>query len=116
MKIIYIAGKMTGLPLLNFPAFDAAAEEYRGLGWIVINPAEIDRDCGFDPLSFPIDYDWSSHRADKTTLHDIVRRDLEALIECDAILMLPGWHTSPGATAELAVANWLGLEIIKYDA
>ena len=39
-----------------------------------------------------------------------IKRDVEALLECDAIYMLPGWKNSKGAVAEVAVADWLGLE------
>lgn len=37
---IYIAGPMTGLPGLNFDAFNAKAAELRARGWHVENPAE----------------------------------------------------------------------------
>ena len=41
---IYIAGPMTGLPELNFPAFHAEAARLRAFGYEVINPAEINPD------------------------------------------------------------------------
>src|SRR5690606_26470176 len=41
MKRIYIAGPMTGLPDLNFPAFHAEAARLRSRGVDVVNPAEI---------------------------------------------------------------------------
>lgn len=44
MNRIYIAGQMTGFPDLNFPAFHAAAREWRAKGWHVENPAEINPD------------------------------------------------------------------------
>ena len=37
---IYVAGPMTGLPELNYPAFNAAADRLRARGWHVENPAE----------------------------------------------------------------------------
>jgi hypothetical protein len=44
VKKIYLSGPMTGLPDLNFPAFNAAASALRAKGLNVINPAEINID------------------------------------------------------------------------
>lgn len=41
---LYIAGPMTGLPDLDFPAFHEAAAKLRAQGHEVINPAEINAD------------------------------------------------------------------------
>ena len=41
---LYLAGPMTGLPELNFPAFHAEAARLRALGYEVVNPAEINVD------------------------------------------------------------------------
>ncbi len=91
-KSVYIAGPMTGLPDLNFPAFHARAAELRALGYDVINPAEINPD---------------SHMS----WRDCMRTDIAALVFCDAIDMLPGWENSRGATLEFDIANRLGLTI-----
>lgn len=37
---IYLAGPMSGLPDLNYPAFHAAAAKLRAMGHVVLNPAE----------------------------------------------------------------------------
>ena len=97
-KTIYIAGKMTGVPLFNFPAFDAARDVLEAEGWKVISPADLDREVGFDPLNETF--------VSKDFLDRAMRRDIEALLTCDAIYMLEGWETSTGAKAELALANW----------
>ena len=44
MTRVYIAGPMSGLPEFNYPAFHAAAEKLRGMGFHVENPAEINSD------------------------------------------------------------------------
>lgn len=66
MKRIYIAGPMTGLRELNFPAFNAEAARLRAAGWEVLNPAEINPDHTMA---------WA----------DCMRRDLPALCTCDAM-------------------------------
>ena len=81
MKRVYIAGPMTGLPALNFPAFHAEAARLRALGYEVANPAEINPEPGMA---------WA----------ECMFRDLRELTECDGIAMLPGWEASPGACIE----------------
>ncbi len=106
---VYIAGPMRGIPLYNFPAFDAAKQSLLNLGYIPISPADIDRDNGFDPTILPADHDWSSVDSIGLDLREVVRRDLTALLSCDAVYLLEDWHKSIGASAEVAVAKWLGL-------
>ena len=109
----YLAGPMRNHPRFNFPAFDAAAADLRGQGSTVISPAEIDRRDGFEPASLPANWDWRI-LPDGFDLRLAVKRDIEALVTCDAIHLLPGWENSKGARAERAVAEWLGLAIFEY--
>ena len=88
---IYIAGPMRGIPKYNFPAFDAAAERLYNEGWDAVNPADLDRALGFDPEDFPADFDWTSLDSG-LSLKDIVKKDLDAIQQCDAIFMLAGWE------------------------
>lgn len=94
MKRIYIAGPMTGLPELNFPAFHAAAAALRAQGHHVENPAEINADP-------------------KAQWLDCMRMDIARLVTCDAVLMLPGWQNSRGALVEHGLAVGLGLEVLS---
>jgi hypothetical protein len=93
MKRIYIAGPMTGLPDLNFPAFHYEAAKLRAHGFEVVNPAEVNPDKGMS---------WV----------DCMRTDIAELVKCDAIRLLPGWEHSKGATLEEHIAERLGLQII----
>lgn len=96
---IYLAGPMTGYPKQNYPLFDAVAGQLRGAGHIVYSPAEFRG--GIDLQPFPI---------------------REAFIEyltfiCDqaeAIVLLPGWQDSVGATAELAMAKVCKIHVIEF--
>ena len=104
---IYIAGPMQGKPLYNFPLFDAAAKQFADFGYDVVSPAELDRRAGFDPA-----------KGDVVTpefLEQARKRDLEALLTCDGIAMLPGWEESKGARAEHAVALWAGLSVYQWS-
>lgn len=96
MKTIYISGGMTGLPDLNFPAFNEAARKLRALGHRVINPAEINTEG---------DLTWEQ----------CMRADIRALCDCHVLALLPGWETSKGAHLELHLAHRLGIEITTVD-
>lgn len=111
-KTIYVAGPMRGIRHFNFPAFDAARDRLAAQGWNVISPADLDREIGFDEKAFPDDYGWIDLKKIGFSIQDAVERDVEALIRSEAIYMLRGWEKSKGATAEKAIAEWLGLEVI----
>lgn len=85
---IYIAGPMTGLPDLNYPAFHAEAARLRAIGFRVENPAENQQQC-----------DWQSY----------MRVAIAQLVKCDAIALLPGWQSSRGALIENGLAVSLGI-------
>lgn len=108
----YLAGPMRRIKWFNFPAFDAAAAELRSHGIEVVSPADLDRKAGFDPRSLPDDWDWGTLPEDFALRH-AAERDLNALLKCDSIHLLPGWQESVGATAELAVAKWVGLGVFE---
>jgi hypothetical protein len=80
---------MTGLPDYNFPAFAAEAARLRGLGFDVVNPAEINPDGG--------------------TWEECMRRDVALLVTCDHVATLPDWQKSQGASLEVYLADRLGI-------
>jgi hypothetical protein len=98
----YIAGPMSGYPLWNFPAFDSMRDYLKASGHEVISPADLDREHGF-----------SEHRTslEGFDIEAAIRRDIDAIFKCDAVLMLEGWEKSKGATAEYHLAKWLGKQI-----
>jgi hypothetical protein len=100
---VYIAGPMRGYVDYNFAAFDAAAAMLESDGHEVVNPAQMDRDVGFDPKSTEVSNEF---------LRDALRRDLSAICDCDAIAMLPGWEHSGGANIEWSLAVHLSLRVI----
>ncbi len=89
---VYISGPMTGHKDLNSPAFTAAAFLLRDGGYDVVNPAELN--------PYP-NTEWSQ----------CLRRDIAALMDCDSVLMLPGWMDSKGANLERHIAAELGMPI-----
>ncbi|MBQ7567054.1 MAG: DUF4406 domain-containing protein [Oscillospiraceae bacterium] len=83
--IVYIAGKMTGLPDKGRGLFRAAAERLREDGHTVIDPSVL-------PDGLP------------TAAYMPIC--LAMLQQADAICMLPGWEDSPGALVEGSYAKY----------
>lgn len=94
---LYIAGPMRGRPEMNFESFDQARDILEMVGHEVVSPADIDRDEG------------------PATLSEIIMRDVSAILGCDGIVLLPGHESSPGASAERAIAHWMGLKIFLFN-
>lgn len=97
---VFISGPMRGIPMSNFPAFDAAAGLLERAGHTVFNPAEHDRRMG-------VNGDEADRGVDihPTVLAMLMTEDLAAVLEADACAFLPGWERSRGARLERAVAE-----------
>jgi len=94
---IYIAGKMTGLPNFNYPAFNTVAAQLRLDGLEVLNPAE--------------------HFGGRTDLprEIYLRAAVESVLEADAVALLPGWQASSGAILEKMVAEAIGTPVWEIE-
>lgn len=107
--VIYVAGPMRGLPKANFPAFDAATAYLRAHGWHPINPADLDREeLGLAPFAY-----LSESQVKALDIREVMRRDTAAILDADAIALLPGWGNSAGVSAELPLAKLIGCEIVE---
>lgn len=94
-RTIYVAGPMTGLPDFNYPAFNAAAKKLRAMGHTVFNPAESPAPaCG--------------------TYQGYLRLGIAQLVQCECIVLLPGWSDSTGARIERFLAWVLGMEVVNF--
>ena len=92
---LYLAGPMSGYAEHNFPEFNRVAALLRAEGYEVFNPAE-NADGGVQrPRSF------------------YMRRDIPALMDCDAIAVLPDWQQSRGACLEMWIAIDLDMPIFN---
>lgn len=91
----YIAGKATGLKENEYrPLFESAAETLRSMGYDPIIPIDLPHDH---------DKTWQSYMKECT----------KALIDCDAIMVLYNWASTPGARFEEHVAMRLGIKRIN---
>ena len=95
--IIYISGRMTGLPYpIAAGRFAIAARRLRDLGHHPVNP--IDNGLHRDAT-------WAEH----------MRADLATLRRCDGICMLRGWERSRGAQIERRAALKRGMPIYTFS-
>lgn len=94
---VYVSGPMRGITDFNFPKFDMYRDAFAANGYNVISPADIDRSAGLS-------------EGDQSVY---VYRDFYSLLlvahRKGYIHMLEGHEKSVGATAELALAKWLGI-------
>lgn len=89
--IVYIAGRMTGLPDLGRYAFHRARVMLEHQGHTVLNPADL-------PTGLP-----------KAAYMPICMTMIET---ADAVYLLKGWEDSPGAQVERAYAEYQGKRIL----
>lgn len=92
--VIYLAGKMSGLPDYGRGQFYKAEAVLRAQGNTVLNPACLPTDLP-DTAYIPI--------------------CLAMLDQCDIVLMLPGWEDSEGAKIEHIQALLSGKNILYWD-
>jgi len=93
MKKIYIAGKVTGLPIAEVTMkFGTAQQDLQEKGFKAVNPLEVVND-------------W------KATWEEAMKKCIRALTECDAVYLLPCYTDSPGAKFEIDIAHKLGIPV-----
>ncbi len=106
MTKLYLAGKMTGVPQFNFPAFHKAAAILRAADYDIVSPAEMDSDAVKAVAAVSTDgaLDATGKVAGETW-GQILARDVQVIADTvDGIVFLPDWWESRGARLEAFVA------------
>lgn len=111
---VYIAGPMRGIKDFNFPAFFAAEEKLKSIGFEVFNPARKDEERhGVGMLKSDTGNEDDVVKSVGFNLREALYIDTKFIcLEADAIALLPGWEASKGAVAEHALAVALGHVVI----
>lgn len=113
---LYLAGPMTGLPDFNYPEFRKVSEELRGVGYTVLNPAEVDdlHERERKRLSEPN----TCLLCDNGEKHDwqwYMKRTIKMLCDAQGLAVLPGWEKSRGAKIEVWIAENINLPIASAE-
>jgi hypothetical protein len=98
-RIVYLSGPMKGYPERNYPLFRDVTAKLRASGHRVYDPSEFPHTDISQP--FPI-------RAAFAAYSSFI------CLEADTLILLPGWEKSKGASAERALADNCGIEIIEW--
>lgn len=96
--VIYVSGRITGVPDLNKPKFAEATKRLRAMGYIVRNPHEFCADV-------PPDSD----------CHHYMRICIAELMKCEMVLFLDDWFESKGATIERRIASDMEIPCVMYE-
>jgi len=111
---LYIAGPMTNLEDLNYPAFRNSEALLQAAGYVVNNPASIDerheatqRRSGTRCLTCAGGtHSWSWY----------MRQAIKMMLDCDGVATLQGWRDSRGARIEVELAQTLEMPVYDRDA
>jgi hypothetical protein len=103
MKLIYIAGKVTGEPFRETAIkFEKAHNEIKGKGFDAIVPIEVVQD-------YLIDHPEKALLPEKELWQLAMKLCISHMVECDAVLLLEDFSQSKGALIEAQLALDLGI-------
>ena len=109
--VAYIAGPMRGKDRLNEPAFRAAASHVTRLGYRPVIPHDIT--VGEHQGACPEGYDAAEGSEHSGWCY--LRSDITVMASCDAVVMLPGWTDSKGASIEHEIATRLEIPCFPLE-
>lgn len=92
---VFICGPAEGLPEFNKPAFMAAEQQLRALGYDTANPARLRDSDGWE--------------------HGTPQEDLCLLADCDGVATLADWQTDARARMQKQVAERICLTVQPID-
>ena len=106
-KKVYIAGKVSGLPFLDVvEKFKKAYYEIEALGFEAVNPVPIVQQYLHDNPEY---LECTEAQIWKLAM----KLCIKALMDCDAIVLLPDWADSKGARFEHEIAENLDMPIFN---
>lgn len=97
---VYISGPMSGYEDFNFPAFMEMEKKLSEIENVIpVNPVYISKSVEREML--------------KPNYEDYLKKDIEALLHCNAVILLDDWEKSRGCNIEVAVAGYFNIPCFK---
>lgn len=97
-KRVYIS-----LPIGEDKSFQAKQEAF---SWEIVDRLAKRGYTGINPFHHNL--------GQSATRKQLLRLDFQKLLECDTVLLCPGYECSQGCQMELALATWSGIEVVRY--
>lgn len=93
---IYVSGQITGNTEFE-SQFQSMENTLNALGYFALNPVVLDRvqSC--------------------STWEEYMKRDIEYLVKCDGVCVLPNWQLSRGAKLEVYIAQQLKIPVYFFN-
>jgi hypothetical protein len=111
-KKIYVSGPMRNVDDYNFPIFYHVSAMLQMWGYDVVNPAAM------DIADRRAEWNWDLRQVildNSFTMEAALARDFREILDCDAIVLLPGWQNSEGANKELQFGIAIGLPAFEWQ-
>lgn len=112
LKKVYISGAMTDIEDMNRPAFKKAQEKLISLNFDVVNPHNLFTEKEVHDINEKVKK--GELNKDEAWCY-FMKRDIENLMKCEFVAVLPYWETSRGANLELALAKAVKMPIVQAD-
>ena len=111
---VYVAGPMESVGgNMNEPLFDYVVKKLRDTGYCeVFSPIELTREL-IGPIKTLVAMDKQTRKENRRGL---LKKEFAWICDnADVMFLLPNWEQSPGARAEKAVAEALGIQVREAD-
>lgn len=93
---VYVNGPMSGPISGRMAAFQQATAALREHGYLVTNPVE--------------------SAGGSVSDQDCLRADIQAMLRCDTVAVLPGWQQSADSKLLMTIAARLGMRLLAVSA
>lgn len=112
LKKVYISGGISGIENGNRAAFKKAYDKLKELNFEPVNPHDLFSEEEVSDINNRIE---KKEITEEEAWCIFMKRDIQHLVQCEFVAVLPYWESSSGANVELAIAKSLKMPIVRAD-